>query len=1076
MTIATSVRRALRKAARRVSDSFEAEPHSRMELISEPMFEKAVEQVRGLGLSTDDLISLCSSEGPWIARIVLPVLAERDDIPDRWVSLAIKRLEPAPWDLAGLLLLSLEKAPGEVIGKALESADDVDVDDLAALISARVESGGETVDEELVRRHLAAPMTYRIQELVETAELPAGVRQTFARWLETVLDLGEAGRSVKLWTRPFANEPVLIEGRRMEVAEELVSSLLEEPPCSVMLVGEHGVGKSMLARAALEGLPEGWIVIEAGAAAIVADTPWVSQLEARIEELVSHLRGRRVVWVFPAFEEALWAGVYMNHPTGLLDLLLPHVEAGTIRIVAEITPASYELLVANRPRAQSAFRALRIRSLTEAETVSVLRHALEQVEVDVEAEESVLLETVELSQQFLPEVAQPGGSMRLLRATVDDVLERQENTFGTGDVLSSLAALSGLPLVLLDPQRPLDLDVVGTFFGQHVLGQEEAVRAMIDRIALIKAGLTDPTRPLGVYLFVGPTGTGKTELAKTLAAFMFGSAGRLVRLDMSEFQTPDSLERLLGDTSLDSQGSPLIASVRRDPFSVVLLDEFEKAAAPIWDLFLQIFDDGRLTDRSGRTADFRRCIIILTSNVGSALQAGPSVGFVGDDTVFRPREIERALGRTFRAEFLNRIDKVVVFRPFGREQMRALLDKELDEVVSRRGLRARPWTMEVDETAVTFLLEAGFSPTLGARPLKRAVEQHLLTPLARAIVDARVPEGEQFLFVTAPHDRIEVQFVGLEDASTTETAPREAAEEALEVVPTDGGEELRALLRGGQFSRRAQHRLLADLEEIETRLRNEIVEAKQVALDLVSSPGFWEDEGRFQVLAEAEYLDRFEAAANTASKLGNRLSRHLERVSNVRGDNANDAAELCELLGTRIYALASALQGIESSAPFELFVLLRVVGTSQPDSDQDGFLSQLVGMYFGWAERRGMHVSALRRSDEEALLFVSGLGAWVILQPETGLHVYELADADGRDGPSVERVSVSVQIAACEPSDRSDPGVLTRQANGAFAGARPPAQVVRRYRAAPSPLVRDAVRGYRTGRLDRVLAGDFDLY
>jgi ATP-dependent Clp protease ATP-binding subunit ClpB len=279
---------------------------------------------------------------------------------------------------------------------------------------------------------------------------------------------------------------------------------------------------------------------------------------------------------------------------------------------------------------------------------------------------------------------------------------------------------------------------------QRVVGQEDALRAVANAVRRSRAGLQDPNRPIGSFIFLGPTGVGKTELARALAEYLFDDERAMVRIDMSEYQEKHTVSRLIGAppgyVGYD-EGGQLTESIRRRPYSVLLFDEIEKAHPEVFNVLLQLLDDGRLTDGHGRTVDFRNTVVIMTSNLGNELWMGASASGdpVSRDTVTRDTVI-RVLQAHFRPEFLNRIDEIVIFHPLTRQHLAQIVDIQLRHVAER--LAEHGYTLEVSEAAREYLAEVGYDPDFGARPLKRAIQRELQDPLALAILSGDFHEGD----------------------------------------------------------------------------------------------------------------------------------------------------------------------------------------------------------------------------------------------------------------------------------------------------------------------------------------------
>jgi len=319
------------------------------------------------------------------------------------------------------------------------------------------------------------------------------------------------------------------------------------------------------------------------------------------------------------------------------------------------------------------------------------------------------------------------------------------------DIAAVVAEWTGIPVKRLMSSERKRLTQLEDHLAQRVIGQEEAVRAVSNAVRRARAGLQDPNRPVGSFIFLGPTGVGKTETARALAEFLFDDERAMVRLDMSEYMEKHAVARLIGAPPGYvgyEEGGQLTEAVRRRPHAVVLFDEVEKAHPEVFNVLLQILDDGRLTDAQGRTVDFRNVVIIMTSNIGSQLIL-EAAGHGDREGV--EREVRAQLHHHFRPEFLNRVDDIVVFRPLGQEELRRIVDLQVQRVAQlaeELGVH-----LEVTEDAEAFLAAEGYDPSFGARPLKRAIQRLVQDPLALYLLDEEVPEGTRIVVRRAADGR-----------------------------------------------------------------------------------------------------------------------------------------------------------------------------------------------------------------------------------------------------------------------------------------------------------------------------------
>jgi len=521
---------------------------------------------------------------------------------------------------------------------------------------------------------------------------------------------------------------------------------------SVLLVGEARVGRTtILAEATrlLKGKPK---VYRTHARRMTAGAKYLGEWQQLVDQLVEELVGdEAVLWIEDIAQLVMVGGATAEE--SVAAYLVPAMKRG-LRVCGEVTPTELAALSVKLPAFVERFMTCRAEALSPTALGAVLVQATASlsmrrgVVIDPRAAELAL----RLLDRYVRYEAFPGKLIPLLVDLVDEASREAGGAPAKVDearVLSLFSRRTGIPPALLDDHLGLDVPAVREFLARRVVAQPAGVDAGIAAIRALKAGLNDPARPIATLLFAGPTGVGKTALARALAAWCFGSDDTLVRVDMSECQHPAGLARLIGIPGADP--GDLVRKVREKPLSVVLFDEIEKAHPAFFDVLLTLLDEGTMTDGNGRVTDFRGCILLLTTNLGTRARA--SLGFA--DGASAAVDLG-AIRRHFRPEFLNRLDAIVPFAPLAESTVRAIAERELAGIARRPGFAERGVQFLFSEGVVDAMVKAGFDPVLGARPLLRAVEQLVVAALARHVLERAPAAGDVIVVDVDAHGAIVV--------------------------------------------------------------------------------------------------------------------------------------------------------------------------------------------------------------------------------------------------------------------------------------------------------------------------------
>jgi len=631
---------------------------------------------------------------------------------------------------------------------------------VASRVLARFNIGMDKVQsmmhEEFIRTHLL-PEGNKFKSQAKKEKEEAELRKALKLLKGFGRNLNDLAGQGKL-------DPVL--GREKEL-EHVMRILCRRTKNNPVLIGESGVGKTAIAEGLAQKIvnkeaPEflaDKIIFSLELGYVVAGAKYRGELEERLRNIIEAVKHCPRIILFMDELQMLMNGG--DGTANIANIIKPALARGELHVMGATTLEDYRKSVEKDAALERRFQPVRVDAPDTAAALRILKRLCERYESfhRVHVTEEALDAAVRLSDRYLPDRNLPDKAIDILDEACASVRmhSTKDYTGQMGDpvvdgdtVRQIISQWTNIPLTRLDMAESANLLQLENALHQRIVGQNTAVRAVAQAVRRARAGLKDLHRPAGSFLFLGPTGVGKTELAKALAENLFGDERALIRFDMSEYMEKHTASRLIGAPPGYvgyEEGGRLTSAVKHRPYSVILLDEIEKAHPDIFNLLLQIMEDGRLTDGQGVTVDFRNCVILMTSNACAEVMSDRhALGFTADsgaETAVRKESVLQGIREIFRPEFLNRVDEIIVFDPLGKKELAQIVDKLLDGLQAR--LKETGIQLQVTQAARDKLLLTGMDPRYGARPLRRALQKEIEDKVADLYLERTFTEGDVIL-------------------------------------------------------------------------------------------------------------------------------------------------------------------------------------------------------------------------------------------------------------------------------------------------------------------------------------------